>query len=209
MTKLLNKKADGTGISLEFLIRIVLVVVVIIALTYAGATLFGIFIPQKDQSTIRNFDQLATTIKNLGEDSTVSSYPLFIGDDYALIGYESDKNIIEGTCPSAGVTLSTTNTKPLQCGTGTEGCLCLCTKEDLFKDTCHTSESIICKTADDLGEDFSFTGGIYTDNTDSCTFVYIPGEDTPQTIFIERSDKTIRMCSTECSSESFVQKLIS
>ncbi len=199
MAKHLNKKAEaGTGISFDFLIRVILSAVVIIALIYAGAKLFGIFVSQKDQSTYRNFEQLASTIKTM-ENGDSMNYALFIDDDYALVGYESGKNAVEGTCLSTEIHESTTNTKPPACGIGTEGCLCLCKQKKVFSDICKDDKNIVCKTASDFGEDFSFIGGMYSDNILSCNFAYIQGADTPQKIFIEKNDKTIALCRQACS----------
>lgn len=202
--KILPKKAS-IQLSTETVVKVVLTVFLLLALFYVSAKLLGVFLTDKDESTIRNFEQLAATIAQMEKGASVSSYPIYIAEKYAVAGYQSGvdetgtRGAIGGTCTPHGITSPYENKKPEKCGVGEEGCLCLCEKTDDFATLCQENDNVLmCKTTDYFGEDLSFTGGIFSDGTGQCTFALLYGNDNPQTIYVKKTEDDVRICQKEC-----------
>src|SRR3989338_6474805 len=107
--KILHTKAS-IQLSTETVVKVVLTVFLLLALFYVSGKLLGVFITDKDESTIRNFEQLAATIAQMEEGASVSSYPIYIGEDYAIVGYQSGvdetgtQGAIGGSCTPYDIT---------------------------------------------------------------------------------------------------------
>lgn len=184
MARLLNKKAEsGTGISLETIGKLVLVVIVLIVLWTFIAKLMGTFSSDKEKATLRNFETLAGVIKNMENGEMITDYPIYIENNFVVLGYWTASNAIGGICPLLEVTEYTYNVKPTQCGIENTGCLCLCQYDKDFGEICHREEGVIlCKTAGDFGKDISFEGDMK-----NCDFSLIKGNNEPQTINITKN----------------------
>ncbi len=199
-----NKRAS-IQLSSETVVKVVLTVFLLLGLFYVSAKLLGVFITEKDESTIRNFEQLAATIAQMEEGISLDNYPIYIAEDYAVVGYQSGvdetgtRGAIGGTCTPYEITSPYENKKPEKCGVGEEGCLCLCEKTDEFATLCQENDNVLmCKTADYFREDLSFIGGIFSDGTGQCTFALLYGSEQPQTIYVKKVEDRVRICQKEC-----------
>lgn len=198
-----GKKA-GIEISTETVIKTVLVVVILLALWGLTGKLFKIFSPETEEATFRNFDQLVATVKNMNDGDSFASYPLYLDDDYSIVGYLSGESAIRGTCTTYSTNAEEKSVKPELCGAGEEGCLCLCESTDDFTKLCQENEDVkkcIGKGTDteDFDVDISFTGGTFTDGSGQCSFAIVKGTGAVQNIYLKRTDKSVRICSKECS----------
>jgi len=186
--RILNKKAEsGTGMSLETLGKLILVVIVLIALWMFTAKLLHMFSSDKEDATKRNFETIFTTLKTMEKGATFTNYPVYVESDFVILGYWTNSNAIGGICPLIGVTEQMYNVKPEECGLGNTGCLCLCDQNDDFEKVCQNAKEVkLCKNADDFGKDLSFEGDRKT-----CDFALIQGKDKPQTINITENNNIV------------------
>ncbi len=184
----LNKKAEaGTGISLETVGKLVLVVIILIVLWTFTVKLMGIFSSDKEAATKRNFETLVTTLTEMKDGATVTNYPLYIEDGFLVLGYWTNSNAIGGICPKIGVTEQKYNIKPTECGLANTGCICLCKYDKNFEKMCHeNTKNMICKTIDDFDKDLSFEG-----NKQTCDFALIKGSKNPQVINMTNTNNLI------------------
>lgn len=192
-------------LSTETVVKVVLTVFLLLGLFYVSAKLLAVFQTDEDESTIRNFEQLAATIAQMEEGASLESYPIYIAEEYAIVGYQSGVDetgtfgAIGGSCTSYGITSPYLNKKPEKCGVGEEGCLCLCKKTDEFADLCQENDEVfMCKTHDYFGGDLSFTGGIFSDGSGQCTFALLYGNNKPQTLYVKKGEDDVRICQKEC-----------
>ncbi len=206
----MNKKAQGgIELSTSTIIKLVVAVLALIVLWTIGANLMNIFITDSEDATLRNFERLASTIKDMN-DGKYMAYPLYVDEDYVIVGYPTGENEISGECDygtSEAVTLSipkdSPNKKPLLCGTSAEreGCLCLCKKTKDPKEYCQNEEEIVsCKTAKDFEKEISFVGGVYRYGERSCPYALLLGTAESQSVYIKRNENTVNMCTFECVS---------
>lgn len=208
----INKKAS-IQLSTETVVKVVLTVFLLLALFYVSGKLLGVFITDKDESTIRNFEQLTATIAQMKEGASLENYPIYISEDYAVAGYKSGvdetetQGAIGGSCTPYDITSPYFNKKPEKCGVGEEGCLCLCEKTDEFATLCQENDKVLmCKTTDYFGEDLSFAGGFYSDGSGQCTFALLYGSEQPQTIYVKKGEDDVRICQKECDSSDAVAR---
>jgi len=212
----MNTKAEaGMGEMLKAIIQLVLVVIVIIALWGLLVKLGNVFISDEEEATKRNFERLVASINTMKTDDP-QSYPLYLDDSYAVVGYHATKDHIGGTC-TYGDVLNTKkiqftfkNTKPWQCGTETlSGCLCLCTLPSDPKDLCQEDEDVItCVGNDYFDTPLSFEGGTQRndkgEDIGSCPYALILGTGTSQPVHIKRSTvkdqeyDTVHICMEQC-----------
>lgn len=199
----LGKKA-GIELSTETLIKTVLVVVILLALWGLTGKLLKIFSPETEEATFRNFDQLVATVKNMNDGDSFASYPLYLDDDYSIVGYLSGESAIGGTCTTYTTNAEEKSVKPELCGAGEEGCLCLCESTDDFTKLCQENEKVkkcVGKGTDteDFAVDIAFTGGTFSDGSGQCGFAIVKGTGAVQNVYLKRTDKSARICSKECS----------
>ncbi|MBI5002170.1 SGNH/GDSL hydrolase family protein [Candidatus Woesearchaeota archaeon] len=194
-----GKKAQGgLDLSSDTVIRVVLSVGAILLLTIFIFKIWDVFVPDTEEATKRNFEQLVASITNMEEGASFSSYPLFVDEDYAIVGYQSGVSSIGGTCTAYAITSPYSNTKPEQCGIGTEGCLCLCKKTSDFATVCKENDDVEqCATVETFGKDYSFTGGTYTEGG-SCSFALVLGAESVQSVYLKKTENTVRICAKEC-----------
>lgn len=209
-----SKKAEQEMLST--ITKIVLVCIILVPLFVLGYKLVNIFIPKADEATLKNFDQLVATIQNMEQGTSVTSYPLYLDSDYAVVGYPTTHNAIRGTCSVYGITNIYENKKPEACGAGNEGCICLCETTSAFGDLCQNNDDLVkCYGKEELGSDISFIGGTYADGIEQCDFAYVQGTGNPITISLMKglqssADKdantavTMRLCTKECRDSSLV-----
>ncbi len=203
-----GKKAQGgLDLSSDTVIRVVLSVGAILLLTIFIVKIWNVFVPDTEEATKRNFEQLVATLENMEEGASFSSYPLFVDEDYAIVGYQSGVSAIGGTCSAYGITSPYENTKPEQCGIGEEGCLCLCKNTGDFATLCREDVEQ-CATAETLGKEYSFTGGTYSDGG-SCSFALVLGAENVQSVYLKKTQDTVRICAKECDSEASGTSLVS
>ncbi|MEK6920800.1 MAG: hypothetical protein AABX82_02870, partial [Nanoarchaeota archaeon] len=193
VTEMTYHKKASIQLSTETVVKVVLTVFLLLALFYVSGKLLGVFTTDKDESTIRNFEQLAATIAQMEEGASVSSYPIYIAEDYAVVGYQSGvdeigtQGAIEGSCTPYDITSPSLNKKPEKCGAGEEGCLCLCKKTDDFATLCQENDKVImCKTSEYFQADLSFTGELQR-----CMIGLLYGSETPQTIYINKHKDSV------------------
>ncbi len=198
-----GKKAQGgLDLSSDTVIRVVLSVGAILLLTIFIVKIWNVFVPDTEKATIRNFEQLVASIKNMDEGASFSSYPLFVDKNYAIVGYQSGIRSIGGTCTAYAITSPYSNTKPEQCGIGEEGCLCLCKNTKDFATLCRENDQVEqCATVETFGKDYSFTGGTYTDGG-SCSFALVLGAESVQSVYLKKTEDTVRICTKECNDAS-------
>lgn len=199
----LGKKA-GIELSTETIIKTVLVVVILLALWGLTGKLIKIFSPETEEATLRNFDQLVATIQNMQDGDSFASYPLFVDDGYSVVGYLSGESAIGGICNTYMTSAEEKSVKPEVCGAGAEGCLCLCESTNDFSKLCQENEEVkkcVGRGTDteDFDADISFTGGTFTDGSGQCGFAIVKGTGAVQNIYLKRTDKSLRICSKECS----------
>ncbi len=210
-----GKKAQGgLDLSSDTIIRIVLSVGAILLLTIFIVKIWNVFVPDTEKATIRNFEQLIASIKNMEEGASFSSYPLFVDEDYAIVGYQSGERANKGICPSHKILSETENPKPEQCGIGEEGCLCLCENTGDFATVCKENDQVEqCATVETFGKDYSFTGGSYNDGSGSCSFALVRGAENVQNVYMKKTEDTVRICAKECdissSTETSLTSLLS
>lgn len=195
-----GKKAQGgLDLSSDTVIRVVLSVGAILLLTIFIIKIWNVFVPDTEKATIRNFEQLVASIKNMDEGASFSSYPLFVDEDYVIVGYQSGISSIGGTCTAYEITSPYFNTKPEQCGIGKEGCLCLCENTGDFATLCRENNQVEqCATVKTFGTDYSFTGGTYTDGSGSCSFALVRGAESVQSVYLKKTEESVRICTKEC-----------
>src|SRR3989338_314526 len=198
-----GKKAQGgLDLSSDTVIRVVLSVGAILLLTIFIVKIWDVFVPDTEEATLRNFEQLVASITNMEEGASFNSYPLFVAEDYAIVGYQSGIRSIGGTCTAYAITSPYSNTKPEQCGIGEEGCLCLCENTGDFATLCRENDQVEqCATLETFGKDYSFTGGTYTEGG-SCSFALVLGTESVQSVYLKKTENTVRICTKECDSSS-------
>ncbi len=198
-TMIRGKKAQGgLDLSSDTVIRVVLSVGAILLLTIFIFKIWDVFVPDTEEATKRNFEQLVASITNMEEGASFSSYPLFVDEDYAIVGYQSGERANKGICPSYNILSEIENPKPEQCGIGTEGCLCLCKKTSDFATVCKENDDVEqCATVETFGKDYSFTGGTYTEGG-SCSFALVLGAESVQSVYLKKTEDTVRICTKEC-----------
>lgn len=197
---LLRSRKAGFKLSWEELGEIILAIAILIPMLYVGALFLKGFVSEEAEATERNFDVLAQQIKNTkAEDLLYTDYPIFVKNNYAIVGYLHGVSRIGGVCTADGISTAYAyvNAKPLLCGPSDAGCLCLCKKNDVEK-LCQDSEEVVdCRGLKYFKEDLSFTGGTYVDGSGSCSFALILGEGT-QSIAIKRVEDTVHICTHAC-----------
>lgn len=195
-----KKGQGGLDLSWDTLIRVVLSFGAILGLILFIAHILNVFYPDTEKATIRNFEQLVASIKNMDEGTSFSSYPLFVDEDYVIVGYPSGESANKGICPSHNILRETENPKPEQCGIGTEGCLCLCENTGDFATLCRENDQVEqCATVETFDKDYSFTGGSYTDGSGSCSFALVRGAEKVQSVYLKKTEDTVRICTKECT----------
>ena len=193
--KNVGKKAETDMLSA--LTKIVLVIIILIPLFFIMKKLVGIFIPEEVESTKRNFDQLVATLQNLPEYSNIASYPIFIDEKYAIVGYKSNSNAIGGMCTQYAIGSPYFNKKPEACGIGDQGCICLCKATNDFTKICQDNDEVVkCFGYNELKEDFSFQG--CSSETAQCDFAILKGKKEIQTIWLERGELSYTISSVPC-----------
>jgi tetratricopeptide (TPR) repeat protein len=125
LEKRLNKRAMITLMELVYLILGVVIIIVLFAFSGSMAkTLFG-----KEDENMRNFDVLALKVQNLLKSSdrfaADKSFPMYLGDDYIIVGYN---RVSEANVDDCGAEAAT---KPAECGRDSS-CLCLHKKKSGF-----------------------------------------------------------------------------
>ncbi len=169
----MNKR--GTlDLSLETIIRIVVVVLALILVWGISYNVINLFISQENKATERNFESLHDYIITLPEYAK-TPYPIYLGEDYIVFGFSQGQSSITGTCEQLGIEDLEKVIKPLQCGN--DACLCLCEK-DGFGCEDNTEE---CYT--DFGEIFYFEG-LQTENSTGCDFPVIVGSEASQVVVV-------------------------
>lgn len=209
---LFSKKAEREMLSA--ITKIVLVCIILIPLLVLGYKLINVFIPKTDEATLKNFDQLVATIQNMEQGTSVVSYPLYLDSKYVVVGYPTKESAIRGTCTAYNYIDAPANKKPEACGTGNEGCICLCKKSSLFADLCQAKDDVVkCDGKEELKTDISFVGGKYSDGSGQCDFAYVKGEGSLITVSLMKGLQSsadtnahaaviLHLCTKECGESS-------
>ncbi len=199
---MMNKRGEGgLGLSTETLIKIVLTILVLVALWSLFSNLIGIFISDKEKADLRNFERLVSTMQDMEDGITYTTYPVSFSKDVAVVGWESNKNANIGKCDYGTIEAVTIYfasglPKPPACGSGLEGCLCLCDKTSNYEAICQ--DSIIKCTTVKTADGYLSFAGCPVPSDHNCNFGILLGTDKAQTIYLHRNKDVIEFSLFGC-----------
>jgi hypothetical protein len=194
----MNKKGEaGLGESLMTVVQVLGTILVLVSLFALASTLYGSWNVDKQDATMRNFDRLVQTINGMEDGDLYTDYDVYVDKESTIVGWPSGMNANTGVCSYVeGLDILLQGLpKPPACGSGDQGCLCLC-ENGLYDDLCQGEDTIKkCTTTDDFDDDLSFVGCI----SGTCDFALLLGNDASVPIHLRRAGDTIELNFKGCA----------